>query len=803
MGNKHTWLRLLTDSIKKCLGIFLAHRHADDHAAETQNASADANHDAFFDAYHSQHALTLTEEQKQAVVCQAPHVLLVAAAGSGKSATIIAKLAFLQHQGVQADEILCLAYNKDAAGDLKRRIRKMHHKMGFAGNSVQAHTFHSYCLQVIAQVNQYKPSISPLATSDTALLDWIKLTTEALKQRQPRFARDFNQFMLLYDDAHSPITSFTTQDEYDKYMRSLNATRQYSATREQYEWSLQAINGQKVASLEERQIVNWLVINGVEFEYEKAYPLDTTTEQHRQYHPDFYYPEADLWHEHFALDRHGVAPEFISGEQRDYEDGVKWKRTLHQTQHTALLETYSYQCSEGTIFTVLEDSLRKHGVSLNPMPQHELDKLVEQSFNPDKAFATIMQCLRHMKTNHLSLDTVEKRFNQHKHPESMAFFKVFTSLYRAYVEHLADTQTLDFDDLLYAGSEAIASHPAKHPIKYILVDEAQDMSSARINVLSALMKKTGTQLFAVGDDWQSIYRFSGADIRFMTEFTSRYSPTQVLALTRTFRSNQGIVNVASAFIQQNPHQLNKQVSPAYYTTKHTVLLGSYSKFEEDAKCHQFLRGCQIRAMQAQEKRTVFILTRYNFQIPSNIEALNAAYPALNIRHSSIHRAKGLEADYVVVHHVNSGEHGFPAEKDDNPLLHNVMPPIEAFPYAEERRLLYVALTRAKHAVLLLYRQDVPSPFIRELAAYERVYGFHTELKGVKIIACPKCDTGQLGLKKGKYGVFYGCSNTAHCSFTQHLTCPECHTGKIVRKKNRQGKTFYACNGYPTCTHIYK
>lgn len=757
---------------------------------------------AFFATYHRHTPFPLTDEQQLAVIHEQPSLLLVAAAGSGKTATIIAKIAYLIYEGVPPEAVICLAYNTDAAAELNQRIRQMYKAMSFTVPYVKASTFHAFSLDIIAHVTQQKPSISPLATSPKALSEWMQNTIERLKATTPSFAKHLHQYLFFYANESCPMGTFNTKREYDDYMRQLHATRQYCASTEQYEWCLQALNGQYVASLEERQIINWLIIQGVQFEYEKPYSVDTTTRQHRQYTPDFYYPEAQLWHEHFALDRAGKAPSFLSNQHETYEMGVEWKRDTHTQHKTKLIETYSYQFAEEDIYHELAKHLKAHGVTFHPLTSAEVDALVAQAFDPDRDLAIFTQYLQHVKTNNISMAVLRKQLNKSKNKRASLFLKLFEPIYTAYTEHLQQTNTVDFDDLLYQGAALISQDDTLPRIQYMLVDEAQDISQARANIVDACVNRYDTRLFAVGDDWQSIYRFSGADIRFMTHFHQRFKHTGYAALTRTFRSNQNIVDVASAFIQKNPAQLKKDVHAHTRTDKQAVLLSDYSRYDETTRLLQFLQGCAVRAKQAQTRRSVFILTRYNSQLPDYINRLNATFPTLDIQCASIHRSKGLEADYVIVHHVNAGAMGFPAQKEEDMLLRDVMPPAEPYPHAEERRLLYVAITRARHAVLILYRADIPSAFITELAEYEGVYPFKTSFLGLQAQDCPKCQLGQLEIKKGPYGLFYKCSNTTLCTFTQSVACPACAEGKLVRKKNHQDKYFYACSTYPKCHYVH-
>lgn len=745
----------------------------------------------------------LTEEQQKAIIWEKDHVLLIASAGSGKSSTIIAKLYFLLKEGISPEHIFCFAYNTDAALELNSRINSLYQRFHLSGEHIPANTFHAYSMQVIATVTEIKPCISKLASSKKALYDFFHQTTQNLRQTDTQFAQDFNQFILLHEANTAPLDGFTSQREYDGYMRHLNATKVYSKQTHKQEWRLQTLNGLQVASIEERMLVNWLVINGVVFEYEKKYSAETATKEKRQYYPDFYYPEQDVWHEHFAINQNGQAPDIFATGAQDYEKGVKWKRELHQNNQTQFFETTSYHFKSGKVFEILTEQLSSFNIPLNPLPQEKIDALVTKSFNPNKDLDVFMQCLQHCKTNNISLYTLEQSIQQSKNERANVFFRLFKPLYRAYEARLNQEQCIDFDDLLHRAAEYIENEQYPVSLKYILVDEAQDMSSARARLVKAIVDKASCQVFAVGDDWQSIYRFSGADIAIMTNFKEYFGPFEQLVLTNTFRSNQNIADVASDFIQKNPKQLSKAVKAQIQSIKQSVLLADYNVHNETEKLHQFLTGCNNQAKQSGNKRVVFLLSRYNHQRPQYLKEMSTRYTHITINWATIHSSKGLEADYVVVLHVNSGPYGFPQSNTDDPILKYVMPISETYPNAEERRLMYVALTRAKRAVLLIYKDDSPSEFIIELAQHPKVFGFKTSLVGLERTYCPRCVTGQLTEKKGPYGVFTSCSHYPACDYTKALSCPDCGEGKIVKKKTKKGTYFYSCNQYPRCSYTYK
>ena len=318
------------------------------------------------------------------------------------------------------------------------------------------------------------------------------------------------------------------------------------------------------------------------------------------------------------------------------------------------------------------------------------------------------------------------------------------------------------------------------PFGYILIDEFQDISPARARLLKALLDKSpGAQLFAVGDDWQAIYRFGGSDIAVMREFGERFGNFSRVDLETTFRCSDRIAAVATDFVLRNPAQIRKTVRsmrkagrPAVHiepsrSGRAFLLTEALDRIAEFADSHD-------------GTSEVLLLGRYRHLRPRNMGNLVKQYPRLHLSYMTIHRSKGLQADHVVVLGLCSGKHGFPVEIADDPLLDLVLAVPEAHPNAEERRLLYVAITRARHQVFLLADGGAPSSFARELidGGYDiSAFGRLPEAD----VPCPRCKEGRLERRESARdrGTFYGCSNWPYCEHTGR-PCPSCGTGLPVR-----------------------
>ena len=357
---------------------------------------------------------------------------------------------------------------------------------------------------------------------------------------------------------------------------------------------------------------------------------------------------------------------------------------------------------------------------------------------------------------------------------------MFRPVYERYQESLTRSGTIDFHDMINRATDLVESGRYRSPFGYIMVDEFQDISPARARLLKALLDSSpDAQLFAVGDDWQAIYRFGGSDIAVMREFETWFGDYLRIDLETMFRTDDRIAEVATDFVLRNPAQIRKTVRPMRKADRPAVHLGlpeqegpsllmeAFDRIAEDAGRHD-------------ETSSVLLLGRYRHLRPQNMGRLAQRYPGLRFAYRTVHRSKGIEADYAVVLGLCSGKHGFPSEITDDSLLDLVLAAPEAHPNAEERRLLYVAITRARRQVYLLAEGGPPSSFARELidGRYDvNVFGRLPEGD----VPCPQCKEGRPERRENprSESTFYGCSNWPYCRHTEP-PCPSCGIGLAVK-----------------------
>jgi DNA helicase-4 len=288
--------------------------------------------------------------------------------------------------------------------------------------------------------------------------------------------------------------------------------------------------------------------------------------------------------------------------------------------------------------------------------------------------------------------------------------KLMAPLLKAWKTALKDENAVDFSGLIHQAINILDKGRFVSPWKHILVDEFQDISPQRASLLAALRRQnTQTTLFAVGDDWQAIYRFSGAQLSLTTAFNHYFGEGDCCALDTTYRFNRRIGEVANGFIQQNPHQLTKPLNSLVAGDKKAVTLLAEDKLDDLLD--------KMSGYVNREQR-ILLLARYHHLKPTALEKAATRWPHLQLEFMTIHASKGQQADYVIILGLQDGDDAFPAPARESIMEQALLPQPEDFPDAEERRLLYVAITRARLRVWLLFNKGQPSPFVEMLEALD-------------------------------------------------------------------------------------
>lgn len=670
-------------------------------------------HKEFFD-----HCLKypLDKQQRRSIVSEEENCLVVSSAGSGKTSSIVGKVKYLTEiKKINPQNILLISYTNKAAAELTER-------MGIAG--LRGYTFHKLALDIIGQTTGQKPSIY----ENTDAL-FVKIYHELLNDK--KFKKSVIEYFIDYQ---------TPEKEWEKRK---NERRQQLS--EQKEVRLKAtfpdMDGKTVyvRSEQEQKICFALSSLSVKFRYEEPYEHPLVDEMHSQYKPDFsiYFEQGGetkrIYLEHFGVDEHGLVPIWFAKDRgityeeanQKYNDGITWKKAAHEKFGTKLLTTSSADFHYSDIREKLKTLLEKADVSIQEKTDAELyDMVLPPNSKYEKAFIRlVVTFVTLIKSSCKSVDEVLRQTKNAGDERSTFIIKnIFQPVYKRYIEELANINQIDFTDaILQATDICRSSHPVKYD--YIIVDEFQDISVDRYNFLKVLREgNPPAKLYCVGDDWQSIYRFSGSDMALFNQFSDYFGQTEINKIETTYRFGEPLVSLSSQFIQRNEAQIKKNIHPFNPQVKTELQFCDYERRDYCNVIGQLVASIPL-------DKSVFLLGRYSFDdyylsfMYKFVKEGNRFFYIIGdrkIEFLTVHKSKGLEADYVIILQCNKDTYGFPSLVSDDPVLNYVLTKSDQYPYGEERRLFYVAITRAKVKTYILYDRRFPSVFVDEFLHPEKV-----------------------------------------------------------------------------------
>ena len=670
-------------------------------------------HKEFFD-----HCLKypLDKQQRRSIVSEEENCLVVSSAGSGKTSSIVGKVKYLTEiKKINPQNILLISYTNKAAAELTER-------MGIAG--LRGYTFHKLALDIIGQTTGQKPSIY----ENTDAL-FVKIYHELLNDK--KFKKSVIEYFIDYQ---------TPEKEWEKRK---NERRQQLS--EQKEVGLKAtfpdMDGKTVyvRSEQEQKICFALSSLSVKFRYEEPYEHPLVDEMHSQYKPDFsiYFEQGGetkrIYLEHFGVDEHGLVPIWFAKDRgityeeanQKYNDGITWKKAAHEKFSTKLLTTSSADFHYSDIREKLKTLLEKADVSIQEKTDAELyDMVLPPNSKHEKAFIRlVVTFVTLIKSSCKSVDEVLRQTKNAGDERSTFIIKnIFQPVYKRYIEELANINQIDFTDaILQATDICRSSHPVKYD--YIIVDEFQDISVDRYNFLKVLREgNPPAKLYCVGDDWQSIYRFSGSDMALFNQFSDYFGQTEINKIETTYRFGEPLVSLSSQFIQRNEAQIKKNIHPFNPQVKTELQFCDYERRDYCNVIGQLVASIPL-------DKSVFLLGRYSFDdyylsfMYKFVKEGNRFFYIIGdrkIEFLTVHKSKGLEADYVIILQCNKDTYGFPSLVSDDPVLNYVLTKSDQYPYGEERRLFYVAITRAKVKTYILYDRRFPSVFVDEFLHPEKV-----------------------------------------------------------------------------------
>lgn len=772
----------------------------------------------------------LDEEQRRAVITDDDYCLIVAGAGAGKTTTMAAKVKYLvEKQGVNPEDIIVISYTNKAIDELKERINK---KLKIP---VKISTFHSFGYDILRKNSDIPPIVNSYS---------YKIIFDCLEKKifdNKKLLSNVVLFLGYYFNIPEEMFNFKSLNEYCEYKSKKDYETIKSRLGEYIKEvtnkrtkQVRTITGEFLRSSQEVQIANFLYMNNLDYEYEKPYKYEISNSR-KIYTPDFYITqgENECYLEHFGISENYQSNLYDKSQLNRYISGIIDKRTLHKKSRTTLIETYSTYNDGKSLIDHLKEKLEQNGFILIPRDDEDIYKKLSETSKDKYIYRLIffmINFIEKYKTcgyDEAGFDILRQKYDNVR---IKLFLDIAEEVYKYYQLQLLSTNSIDYADMINDAEKMLnqmANSNYKPAFKYIIIDEFQDIARQRFNLTKSLVEVTGAKVIAVGDDWQSIYAFAGSDITLFQKFLELMGEGKEMQITHTYRNSQELIDIAGTFVQKNPSQIRKRlISPK--SLSNPIKVVSYDNTSNIRKnwCKSIENSVGELVNEFGDKQSILMIGRYNFDMHYIVESeffqqiteekiKCRKYPNVNITFLTAHSSKGLGYDNVIIVNMIDDLFGFPSQIENDPIMKMVTYNDISVPFAEERRLFYVALTRTKNRVYMVTPNKRPSRFVLELIEDFKI--LHDENLSKKItdiyaVKCPICKSKLKYENNKNYGIpLYMCTNDPEiCDFmTNNKTvkadiykCDQCSDGYMIVKENKKNNDyFYGCtnfNAKPPC-----
>lgn len=782
----------------------------------------------------------LDEDQRKVVLTDEDYQLVIAGAGAGKTTTVAAKVKYLvDKKGIDPSQILVVSFTNKAVNELKDKIQKG------LGIDCPIATFHSTGNAIIHKHSpEEKLNIVDNSKLYFVIRDYFRgsiMKNESVVNKLIMFFASYFDAPYEGDDLNGFFNNIakanysTMRSDLEDFKREvIDARTKKSVT----------IQNEVLRSHQEVEIANFLYLNNIDYEYEPIYPYNITYAR-KPYTPDFVIVQGKktAYIEHFGISEDGQNDRYNNDELARYKKAVNDKVALHIKHGTSLIYTFSSYKDRRSLIIHLREALEAKGFILQPRSNKEVMEMLvagEENRYIRKLINLICRFISNFKVNGYNSDEFNRMYHSTQNVRSRLFLDICHDCYLEYERWLKENKAVDFEDMINESARLlmeVKEMKQKLDFKYVIVDEYQDISRQRFDLTKALSDVTDAKIIAVGDDWQSIYAFSGSDITLFTQFAEKMGYAKMLKIVKTYRNSQDVIDIAGNFIQKNTKQIRKRlISPK--RVEDPVIIYTYDSKMKSADgdrrsgANYALANAVQTALthiidnkkaEGKEPGTILLLGRFGFDgdhlersglfeyINRGSKVKSVKYPELDITFMTAHSSKGLGYDDVIIINGKNETYGFPSKIEDDPVLSFVIKGDRSIDYAEERRLFYVAMTRTKNRVYFVAPESNPSEFLLEIKReYKNVKlsGNWNEEEVVKIDrkACPLCGYPLQFKYKKAYGLrLYICTNEPEiCGFMTNdykagklsiQKCDKCRDGYLIIKAGKYDGYFLGCTNY--------
>jgi DNA helicase-4 len=699
----------------------------------------------------------LNAKQKEAVISESKRLLVLAGAGSGKTKTLLQKIIYLvEEKKVNPVNILAITFTKNATNEMIDRLiisadtTKMYERIIFDKKlskkdkdaerrvwqrkfkwieALTVKTFHSFCYGVLRSdgVKEFDNKFKIIGDEKSA-------DSEELSNRiAPETI--FEVFHKLFIDKCETNAYLLKTKRYilDYLVDKIHTKKEYESPKVVDGKYYTTLNGTRVKSKSEQYISDWLYRHSIPFEYE---PLLNVKDFN--FKPDFYIPDANMYLEHVSDLSYPM-----EGKEKQFAKG----KILY-------VKTFESQTQDTAIFNHTLDEIVKSRMPMDFLQTKQLSFREEFNgyFEEVKDFVTqIIRICDMIKVENISLEEIAKRANADKHERIRVFYELALPIIQDYLDYTTNKSYLDFNDLISKTASLLKNHEDvrhryQNKYQYVLVDEFQDVNNLQVELIKLLIQDK-TQLFCVGDDWQSIYGFRGSNVEYIVDFEKYFANSQVIKLNQNYRSEKNIVDASNEVIKHNKQKIDKEVNAIKDTQQKIIIHKGNNELDNVTFCMDKVKDLLEDGYTNDD--ILFLYRRnkmfYKFREQFKVERLF-------VNGKTIHSSKGLEAKVVFILGLTEGSGGFPDVWLEDRLFQIVKAADFDLLLEEERRLFYVAITRAKEKLYLITEIGNESSFLNEIpeiytvGSKKKVVASHRHNECAKCsgpmkdewVACPKC-----------------------------------------------------------------
>ena len=780
--------------------------------------------------------IKLDEEQRKVVLSDEDYTLVIAGAGAGKTTTVAAKVKYLvEKKGVNPEQILVISFTNKAVGELRDKINKS------LKINCPVTTFHKTGYAILRKQDNEKRQVVDGGFMYNVINNYLKGNI----LEQPELVDKLILFFGSYFDApyegedlndffnYISKSDFTTlKGNMSEYMEEIIDKRTGKCI---------SIAHERMRSAQEVQIANFLYINQIDYKYERPYEYHILKSR-KPYTPDFTITQGDkvAYLEHFGITEDGKNNRYNEEQLSRYKQEINDKVRLHKKHNTELIYTFSGYSDGRSLLEHLKENLESHGFTLIPRDSREVfEKIVNTEENKYimKLVKLVCTFIQNFKTNGFTIDDFSRFERKSTNERTKLFLSICQQCFLEYSKRLKEKNAVDFEDMINDSVRVLNEQQrigAELDFKYIIVDEYQDISRQRFDLTKELSKICKAKIIAVGDDWQSIYAYAGSDITLFTHFRQTMGYGLELKITKTYRNAQEVIDIAGGFIQKNQSQLRKElISPKHI--EQPIVIESYSENVDRKQTAgkggryymigEKVEGIVEKILLENPKSSILLLGRYGFDAfhlshsgkfvynEKTGGVTSTKFSNVTLDFMTVHRAKGLGYDNVIIINARNEVYGFPSQVQDDPVLKYVVRDDHSIEYAEERRLFYVALTRTKNRVYLIVPQERPSSFVLELLDDYLQVVLHGDIDrnenkdNKEIKKCPICGYPLQLMYKQNYGLkLWMCTNEPElCDFMTNdlsggrlsiIKCDQCKDGYLIVKPGKGDRPpFLGCTNY--------